>query len=47
MDTEKKIEPVFETPKQWRKWLDKNHKKLTEVQVGYYKTSTGKKSITW
>lgn len=37
----------FETPADFRKWLDKNHEKETELLVGFYKTSTGKSSITW
>lgn len=37
----------FKTPAGFRKWLEKNHAKKTEVWVGFYKTSTGKKSITW
>jgi uncharacterized protein YdeI (YjbR/CyaY-like superfamily) len=37
----------FATPELWRAWLEKNHTSKTELWVGYYKTSTGKKSITW
>src|SRR5262245_47325155 len=31
----------------FRRWLEKNHKGETELWVGYYKTGTGKPSITW
>ncbi len=37
----------FKTPADYRKWLEKNHAKKEELWVGYYKTSSGKKSITW
>jgi len=31
----------------FRKWLDKNHKKETELLVGFYKINSGKQSMTW
>lgn len=31
----------------FRKWLQKNHKKETELVVGFYKVGSGKPSITW
>ncbi|RYD77053.1 MAG: bacteriocin-protection protein, partial [Sphingobacteriales bacterium] len=37
----------FETPEKWRKWLEKNHDKKQEILVGFYKTKSGKPSITW
>lgn len=37
----------FATPSAFRAWLDANHAKKTELVVGFYKTSTGKPSITW
>lgn len=37
----------FETPADFRKWMEKNHAAEPELLVGFYKTSTGKKSITW
>lgn len=41
-------EPVFfETGAAFRKWLDKNHHKAEELLVGFYKTGSGKKSMTW
>jgi len=43
-----KDEPkFFATPALFRAWLEKNHAKNTEQWVGFYKTKTGKKSITW
>ncbi|MES2567952.1 MAG: YdeI/OmpD-associated family protein [Bacteroidota bacterium] len=37
----------FSSPSEFRKWLQKNHKKETELLVGFYKVSSGKPSITW
>jgi uncharacterized protein YdeI (YjbR/CyaY-like superfamily) len=37
----------FKTSSDFRKWLDKNHNKIEEIWVGYYKKTTGKQSITW
>ena len=37
----------FETPKDLRQWFNKNHHKLDEQWIGYYKKGTGLKSITW
>lgn len=31
----------------FRKWLEKNSDKKKELLVGFYKTGSGKKSITW
>src|SRR5688572_5198736 len=41
------MEPKFFTQTQWRKWLEKNHQKATEIIVGFYKTHTGKAGLTW
>lgn len=42
------MEPhFFKTPADFRKWLDKNHAKEKELLVGFYKTGSGKPSITW
>ncbi len=42
------MEPkFFATPKDFRKWLEKNHDKATELSVGFYKKGTAKRSITW
>ena len=37
----------FKTKNALRKWFEKNHNKLTEQWIGFYKTGTGKQSITW
>lgn len=31
----------------FRKWMEKNHNNEKELLVGFYKTNSGKKSITW
>jgi uncharacterized protein YdeI (YjbR/CyaY-like superfamily) len=37
----------FATPKEFRAWLYRNHKKSDELLVGFYKASSAKPSITW
>jgi uncharacterized protein YdeI (YjbR/CyaY-like superfamily) len=37
----------FKTPAEFRKWLRQNHASAQELLVGFYKTSSGKPSITW
>jgi uncharacterized protein YdeI (YjbR/CyaY-like superfamily) len=37
----------FQDQKEFRKWLEKNHKKESELLVGYYKVGSGKPSMTW
>lgn len=37
----------FATSEDFRKWLKKNHKKETELIVGFYKVNSGKPSMTW
>jgi len=37
----------FETPADYRAWLEDNHDKEKELLVGFYKTKSGKPSITW
>lgn len=37
----------FKTQNDLRKWFEKNHKKLDEQWIGFYKKHTGKQSITW
>ncbi|KUG25125.1 hypothetical protein ASZ90_005056 [hydrocarbon metagenome] len=37
----------FKTQKDLRSWFEKNHKKIDEMWIGYYKKATGKQSITW
>ena len=42
------MEPTFfAKPSDFRNWLQKNHKKQTELLVGFYKVGSGKPSITW
>lgn len=37
----------FQTPAKFGDWLQKNHERATELWVGFYRTSSGKRSITW
>lgn len=37
----------FKNQNEFRKWLQKNHKKETELLVGFYRVGTGKPSMTW
>lgn len=37
----------FAKQSDFKKWLKKNHKKETELIVGFYKVDSGKPSITW
>ena len=37
----------FAQPSHFRKWLQKNHQKETELLVGFYKVGSGNPSITW
>jgi uncharacterized protein YdeI (YjbR/CyaY-like superfamily) len=37
----------FKTQADFRKWLEKNHEKLSEIYVGFHKKSTLKPSITY
>jgi uncharacterized protein YdeI (YjbR/CyaY-like superfamily) len=37
----------FATPALFRKWLERNHAKATELIVGYHKKETGVPSLTW
>jgi uncharacterized protein YdeI (YjbR/CyaY-like superfamily) len=40
--------PVFfRDQKEFRKWLEKNHKNESELLVGYFKVRSGKLSMTW
>ena len=42
------MKPIFfSKPSEFRKWLSKNHKKETELLVGFYKVDSGKSSMTW
>lgn len=37
----------FQTETDFRKWLEKHHRKAKELIVGFYKVGSGKKSMTW
>lgn len=37
----------FKTAAAWRKWLEKNHDKATEVFVGFHKAGSGNSGITY
>ncbi len=37
----------FTSQKEFRKWLENNHEKKTELLVGFYKVGSGKRSMTW
>lgn len=37
----------FATQAKFRAWLEKHHKKETELLVGFYKVSSNKPSMTW
>ncbi|HEV2582449.1 MAG TPA: YdeI/OmpD-associated family protein [Ktedonobacteraceae bacterium] len=40
--------PVFfASPSELRAWFEQNHETTRELLVGFYKTSSGKPSITW
>jgi uncharacterized protein YdeI (YjbR/CyaY-like superfamily) len=42
------MKPIFFSKQsEFRKWLEKSHKKETELLVGYYKVGSGKPSMTW
>jgi uncharacterized protein YdeI (YjbR/CyaY-like superfamily) len=42
------VKPTFfATPSAFRTWLEEQHKTAQELWVGFYKTSSGKPSITW
>jgi uncharacterized protein YdeI (YjbR/CyaY-like superfamily) len=37
----------FNSPEQFREWLEQNHNSETELLIGFHKKSSGKKSITY
>jgi len=42
------VKPTFfASADKFRKWLEKNHDKASELLVGFYKKGSGKPSITW
>ena len=45
---DKQMAPTFFAKQSdFRKWLQKNHDKKTELLVGFYKVDSGKPSMTW
>lgn len=43
----KKTATFFKTQDDFRKWLESNHEKETELIVGFYKVNSGKPSMSW
>jgi uncharacterized protein YdeI (YjbR/CyaY-like superfamily) len=42
------VDPTFfATPSEFRAWLEENHAVIPELWVGFYKTRSGRPSITW
>jgi uncharacterized protein YdeI (YjbR/CyaY-like superfamily) len=42
------MEPIFfETPAEFRAWLEEHHTDETELFVGFHKKGTGRPSLTW
>ena len=42
------MDPLFfETPEQWRAWLEEHHATETEVIVGFRRKATGLPTMTW
>jgi uncharacterized protein YdeI (YjbR/CyaY-like superfamily) len=37
----------FETPAEWRAWLEEHHATASELWVGFYKKASGRRSLTW
>src|SRR5436190_19039231 len=47
MKDKQTIPTFFSKQSDFRKWLQKNYKKETELLVGFYKVGSGKPSMTW
>ena len=44
----RRMEPIFfDSPAEWRAWLEANHDTAPEVWVGMWKAKTGKPTVTW
>ena len=42
------MEPIyFESPQDFREWLEANHARERELLVGFHKRGTGRPSLTW
>ena len=37
----------FSSPQKFREWLERNHDSTSELLLGFYKKSSGKKSVTY
>jgi uncharacterized protein YdeI (YjbR/CyaY-like superfamily) len=37
----------FPSPREFRRWLEENHDRVQELEVGFYKKDSGKPSITY
>lgn len=37
----------FKSPSEFREWLERNHERVLEQWVGFYKKNSGEPSITW
>jgi uncharacterized protein YdeI (YjbR/CyaY-like superfamily) len=37
----------FSSPEKFRRWLEQNHDRVSELLVGFHKKSSGKKSVTY
>lgn len=47
MKDQQTLPVFFAKQSEFRKWLQKNHKKETELLVGFYKVSSGMPSMSW
>ena len=45
--TKKNAATFFKTQEDFRDWLERNHKTVKELLVGFYKVDSGKPSMTW
>ena len=42
------MQPIFfQSPAEWRAWLEQNHDSASEVWIGMWKAHTGRPSVTW
>ena len=42
------MEPIFfKSGAEMRRWLERNHETASELVVGFYRTASGKPSLTW
>lgn len=42
------MEPIFfNSPAEWRAWLEANHDTASEIWLGIWKARTGKPTVTW